>query len=355
MQIRAPRIQDLRYFRGNRGLEEGPRSLGHHPGFATKLPILIAELQDLDLRAAGWASCGVVAAFALAFGSGLETEPLLADGATPYDSDHDGLPDSQELLLGTSPHLADSDFDGFGDAEEVVLGSSPFDITSVPALDSEVSTSVTVRGEIDGLHVLFVLYAADGNLDDKTLSLALYTQDRYGVIPIERLLPFAEIAEVEVSEGGKIMTMDVTLPTYSVPATGSLTWVARAGTIGGSEIAAAKADLSCSDGVILWRREGHLLPPSVNFAATFGGGGAAATGSIHEPIPPGGDAVPGTWEPGQVCIQQSATVGSDGPLLIQEVISAECQTGWNSYCDANCAGSVGSLFTTVDTMALLGG
>ncbi len=237
-----------------------------------------------------------------------------------------------------------------------MLGSSPFDISSVPAFDSEVSTSVTVRGQNDGLHVLFVLYAADGNLDDKTLSLALYTQDRYGVIPIERLLPFAEIAEVDVSDGGKIMTLDVALPTYSVPTTGSLTWVARAGTVAGGQTAAAKADLSSSDGVILWRREGHLLPPSVNFAATFGGGGGStASGSIHEPIPPGGGAVPGTWEPGQVCIQQSATVGSDGPLLIQEVVSAECQSGWNSYCDANCAGSVGSLFTTVDTMALLGG
>lgn len=329
--------------------------LGHHPGIATRLPNPIAQLPDLDLRSVGWASCGVAAAFALALGSGLQTKPLLAGGLTQYDTDRDGLPDSPELLLGTSPLLPDSDFDGYGDAEEVVLGSSPFEIGSTPNPAAEVSTSVTVRGEDDGMHVLFALYAGDGNLADKTLSVSLYTQDRYAEVDLNRLLPLSEVSVIEVGEGSKIMTIDVALPTYSVPATGSLTWVLRGGTLTGGEVAASKADLSSSDGVVLWRREGHLLPPSVDFAATFGSAGPGSLGSIHEPIPPGGGAVPGTWEPGQVCIQQSATVGTEGPLLIQEVVSAECQSGWNSYCDAGCAGSVGSTFTTVDTLALLGG
>ncbi|YCM42831.1 hypothetical protein V2O64_16100 [Verrucomicrobiaceae bacterium 227] len=41
------------------------------------------------------------------------------------DTDEDGLPDPQELSLGTDPGIADSDSDGVNDGDEVALGSNP--------------------------------------------------------------------------------------------------------------------------------------------------------------------------------------------------------------------------------------
>ncbi|HUT78123.1 MAG TPA: thrombospondin type 3 repeat-containing protein, partial [Polyangia bacterium] len=48
------------------------------------------------------------------------------------DSDSDGLPDSEELLLGTDPTEADSDSDGIWDIVEVAYGSDPLDNADFP-------------------------------------------------------------------------------------------------------------------------------------------------------------------------------------------------------------------------------
>jgi hypothetical protein len=48
------------------------------------------------------------------------------------DTDGDGICDSDELLLGTSPFLADSDGDGYPDGLELALGSDPLDPKSIP-------------------------------------------------------------------------------------------------------------------------------------------------------------------------------------------------------------------------------
>ena len=44
---------------------------------------------------------------------------------TLEDSDRDGIPDQEEILMGTNPTNADTDQDGFPDGLEVVLGSKP--------------------------------------------------------------------------------------------------------------------------------------------------------------------------------------------------------------------------------------
>lgn len=53
-------------------------------------------------------------------------------GATGLDSDNDGLPDTEELRLGTNPHLADTDGDGYNDGVEVRLGTDPTSANSRP-------------------------------------------------------------------------------------------------------------------------------------------------------------------------------------------------------------------------------
>jgi hypothetical protein len=50
------------------------------------------------------------------------------DIASNDDRDHDGLPDYQEIALGTDPTKADSDGDGLSDGYEVYLGTNPLKV-----------------------------------------------------------------------------------------------------------------------------------------------------------------------------------------------------------------------------------
>ncbi|QGN34980.1 NlpC/P60 family protein [Microlunatus sp. Gsoil 973] len=61
------------------------------------------------------------------------------------DSDHDGISDRIERLLGTDPHAADSDHDGLSDAMEHAIGSNPLNADS----DSD--------GLLDGLEARYHL------------------------------------------------------------------------------------------------------------------------------------------------------------------------------------------------------
>lgn len=306
-------------------------------------------------QSVGLAAFSVLAALGLALSPGIQQPALHADGPDPYDTDGDGLPDAQEHVLGTSPLLVDTDFDGFSDSEEVALGSAPYDFTSQPTALSEVAVGITARGEDDKLRIVITLYAGDGNLADKTLNLAVLSQGRYGALPLSRLLPLADVSEVITSNGTALLTIDAAIPPTFIQYVGEITWVAKAGIQGNPEVlSAAKADLTWKDGLILWRRSGHLLPPSISFSASLST--SVPRGSVHDPIPPGGDGgVPSSWEPGQVCIQRSQTVGSNGPFLINEIVEASCVSGWDSYCDPGCAGTVGDQYETVDTLAILGG
>lgn len=49
------------------------------------------------------------------------------ENALTRDSDHDGLPDREEIIYGTDPFNPDSDHDGYLDGEEVMTGHNPLD------------------------------------------------------------------------------------------------------------------------------------------------------------------------------------------------------------------------------------
>ena len=86
------------------------------------------------------------------------------------DSDHDGLPDEVELILGTNPYAADTDGDGVSDAAEVAAGTNPLvgdtlplgivgvAATSTPALQIAVSGGIALVAQgVGGL----VIYSVD--------------------------------------------------------------------------------------------------------------------------------------------------------------------------------------------------
>jgi hypothetical protein len=50
----------------------------------------------------------------------------------PPDTDKDGIPDAEEIAIGTDPNDPDSDNDGYSDGEEIAAGTSPTDSGSTP-------------------------------------------------------------------------------------------------------------------------------------------------------------------------------------------------------------------------------
>ena len=50
------------------------------------------------------------------------------------DDDNDDLPDAEEVIYGTDPHLADSDGDSYSDGDEVSGGADPLDANDTPMM-----------------------------------------------------------------------------------------------------------------------------------------------------------------------------------------------------------------------------
>jgi hypothetical protein len=40
---------------------------------------------------------------------------------------------------------------------------------------------------------------------------------------------------------------------------------------------------------------------------------------------------------------------------VSQIIDAQCVEGWDSFCDTDCPGTVGTTFETLDPGALIGG
>ena len=83
------------------------------------------------------------------------------------------------------------------------------------------------------------------------------------------------------------------------------------------------------------------------------------SGSIYLPIPTssggGGGGVPVTWTPAELCLKRTQTVGRLGALMTQEVVDANCVSGFEGFCTPTvCADTVGEQFQTVDPLVLAG-
>jgi Bacterial TSP3 repeat len=289
------------------------------------------------LIAAGWAL----------FSGGTTPKPLAAAGGlSVLDSDRDGLPDRQEKVIGTSANLVDSDFDGFTDGEELAMQSDPTSFDSVPA-DSKLSVGMSARGEGGKLKVLTVIHVPDGKLDDKIVRFGALIQGNVVQLPLKRLESLMLISKVKVPSGGLIYSMDLEVPPDLVYQNGALTLFAVVGKVGELRYASAdKVDLSVKQGVLLLRREAALTGPApLPIAAT-----------VNTPIPPDGEiGIPIDWEAGKICFQLSEVVGVTGSQVQYQVVSAECEAGWDTYCEADCAATAGTTWETLDPGAIIGG
>lgn len=278
---------------------------------------------------------------------GAPIEQLRAAPILGEDYDGDGLTDKQELVLGTAPFAADSDGDGYDDGEEVARQSDPMDTFSIP-LTQDISASLTARGEDGALRLVICIHEPQSELSKSMVRLGVLRNGSIASIPWGRLLGLADVLIVDGSNGSRVITVEIPVNPAFIHTAGRVTFFLAAGnettlTFG----SAAKIDVSSTDNILLLQR---VTVAQAQAQASQGGG------SIRQPIPSStSPSIPATWAPGAICFQRSTVVGGAGPVVLHQIVEADCLQGWDTYCASDCSASVGSTYETIDPAVLIGG
>lgn len=288
---------------------------------------------------------------------GTPRHTLRALDVVPIDSDGDGLSDRQERILQSSPYLADTDGDGFSDTEEFARGTSPLFSGPLP-LQGRLRAGMTARVEGGVLHVLLGIYLPDMQLRGKDFEVGLVANRRVVLLPREEILSLATVSFAPAtSTQAAIALVDIPFQPWLVNALGELNLFVTVGSQGGLVAASDSMRLKSTDGVILLCMTDPFIPPQ------SGSGGQTSQQSGSIPPPAGtifvplimGDDPPALWTPGQICYQRASPVGAIGMLVTNEVTRADCMENWDAFCPPSCSSAVGSTYTDVDPLALLGG
>lgn len=288
----------------------------------------------------------------------------------PEDADGDGLVDRLETVLGTVFVQADTDQDGFSDAEEFARQSSPLFAESTPD-SAEVRVGMSAYGANGQIHAVIGVYSADGNFHDKNITFGLMLHGVLMDISSDSWLHTAQIQVLPgAAPGARIALLDIPFSPNLVHASRDLSMFSTISLPGSGAVADADSiHLASVLGVVVLVTED---PTVMSFSMMAGGGGGgrggggrggsqamtseSSGGTIYIPLTTdsAGDLLNG-WTQGQICMQTTSAVGSDGMALTQQVDSAECQSGYEGACPSTCSASVGTTFTTVDPVVLIGG
>lgn len=268
-------------------------------------------------------------------------------GVGSADFDADGLSDEQELLLGTFPFVADSDEDGFADGEEVARQSDPRDLFSVPQ-SNEISANITARGEGSVLQLVMLIYEPSESLGDSFMRLGALRGGQAITVPMARFASLVTYNTVPASAGGQVTAVELPVHPSFVEAADQVTFFIAAGnSVTQSYTAAAKVDISSVEGILLMQR---ISAAQAQAQAAQGGG------SVRQPIPgSAAPSIPSSWVPGSICFQRSAVVGGNGPVMLHQIVEADCLQGWDTFCVSDCSSALGSTYETIDPIALIGG
>lgn len=311
----------------------------------------------------GHSALGLLPPFAILFAagalvvSGVRDEPhLAASTSSSNDADGDGLVDRLEKVLGTSSTDADTDHDGYSDAEELARHSSTLQALSRPGAERGLQIGMSCYGEGGLLHLVVALYSTDHNLENKSIHFGMYARDRIVEIPPEYVLQRGMVDVLPAHDPAAMVTLlEVPLDPHIVQSCHDLTVFATVGYTGSGKVTEADTvHLLYIDGmVVLSMRDPNTYdpPPGLSMMPQHMGGG-----HIYRPLPTGEDeGPPPGWTEGEICYQETSTVAARGAYLMQEVVTAECVGGWDGYCAPSCSSSVGSTFTTIDPVVLIGG
>jgi hypothetical protein len=293
----------------------------------------------LGLIAAGTLSAWLVA--------GSTPIPALhaATAAVPgADPDGDGLADALELRLGTQADQKDSDGDGYSDSEEIARGSSPTSPNSVPgAFPLGVGLQVYQTG--GPLQLVSVLYVGDSDLASKSLSMGARVGSAVRKAPVSYFTQGAQFTSLSGSGAGStVLVIDAPVDPLLVQRFGSLSFFTTLSNQG--KVTNAGVVNVAWKGLMLE----YIVDPVPNAAPARHAGMSIGR---YEPIDPA--AVPIDWVPDSICAQAMSIAASVGPVVIQEVIEADCEAGWDAFCDPACPATVGTTVESLDPGALIGG
>jgi hypothetical protein len=320
-------------------------------------------------RAALLLPAGLLALFGMSLAAGVSRPAALAaaGGERVEDLDRDGLPDAQERVVGTIAREIDSDGDGFSDAEEFARHSSPRAANSIPA-PRTIDVGISAHSRRGALHVLVMVYAADGTLKNKNMTLQALVGEQVFEVSGKFLAQRARFESQPAREpGARLFSIDFEIHPKFVYTVGQVSFGASVSAPSSGEQGIADVlDLVVVEDTIcvsIGSVELGLERSSSSSTNTPAGSSTSSTqmGGVYVPIYVAdragsrGDPPGSTSSPGQVCLQRSRVVGSGGGMIVSEIVAAECVEGWDGFCGAACAAQVGSTVRSVDPVTFTGG
>ena len=263
------------------------------------------------------------------------------------DLDADGLPDVLEMRLGSNPTAPDSDGDGIGDAEEVARKSDPADASWLPD-PAAVAINLVPYIENGTTHLVTIVYAQDGNLATKPISMGARIGDKVRMAPLTYFTKNATFSShMGKAAGSTLFVIDSPLDPTLLERFDSLSFYSLVSS-NGKKVDAGVTDLALIDGIVVEYTAGSLIA-----AATGGAGGPSqAATSFYGPVD--ADSII-EWAPGEICGQVTAVAATMGPVIVEEVVDAACEPGWDSFCDPGCSATVGDTLERIDPLALING
>ncbi len=324
----------------------------------TSTPSDLREPRSLAQGASGPATVGTIAALAITilwtsdrpsgpnpFRAVLHASPATSPGAN--DSDGDGLADALEVLNGLAPDKPDTDRDGYSDSEEIARHSSALDAGSIPVPGETLSLNVLVYQDNGPVRPVSVMYAADGDFNSKQIAMGARVGKSVRSVPVGFFTMNGTIKVVTgQKQGSSVMVIDGAVDPEHVYRFGSLSFYTTLAH-GGPPLVAAVVNVADKDGVIVEYKVSGVAPLAQRGQSSAGTGTAS-----YSPID---SEVPSEWIPGQICAQTTAVAATLGPVIVQEVLQAGCEDGWDTFCDPNCSATAGTTIQTVDPAALIGG
>jgi hypothetical protein len=272
---------------------------------------------------------------------------LRAEGHTSTDTDQDGLSAMMEAILMTSDSSQDTDGDGFIDPLEVSFGSDPAQAASRPEGSLLGAVGMCANESTGSLNLATAIYVPGGVLPSIKFTLGVRLGGLMLALPPEVYNSGSTLIEVPIfGTPDKVFVFQATLPVFPLAlyGSGSLYSTIAVNSPGAPVIAAAALNLVFHEDTVL---ELINLPTLSSSSSSSSSGG-----SLYRPLSPAGD-IPTSWTVGQVCVQQTQSVGTAGAVEILQVVSASCQP-YDGYCPTSCPNLVGTTVEVVNPLGLIG-